>query len=45
MEGNDEVMIVIEMSQRLLKPFEVMISLVNVTAKGKWLAINCHDCH
>ena len=35
MEDEDEVIIVIELSQPSSEPFDVMISLMNVTAEGK----------
>ena len=35
MEDEDEVMIVIELSQPSSEPFKMMISLMNVTAEGK----------
>ena len=36
MEDGGEVMIVIELSQPSSKPFEVIISLMNVTAEGEY---------
>ena len=35
MEGRGEVMIIIVLSQPSSEPFEVMISLMDVTAKGE----------
>ena len=35
MEDGDKMMIVIELSQPSSKPFDVMLSLMNVTAEGK----------
>ena len=35
MEDEGEVMIMIELSQPSSKPFDVMISLMNVTANGQ----------
>ena len=40
MEGRDEVVIMIEVSQSSPKPFEVMISLMDDTAKSKIMMIN-----
>ena len=36
MESRTEVTVVIELSQSSSKPFEVMLSLMDVTAECKW---------
>ena len=42
MEDRSEVTVMIDMNQPSSKPFEVLMSLMNVTANGKRLTIIYH---